>query len=39
MQLAQEILKSNYDLGFITVPANYDEKKLEDVVELKVKPF
>ena len=29
-QLAQEITKGNYDLGFITLPANYDEKALEN---------
>lgn len=38
-QLAQEIVKSNYDLGFITVPANYDEKKLEDALEHKITRF
>lgn len=38
-QLAQEIIKSNYDLGFITVPANYDEKKLEDALEQKITRF
>lgn len=29
-QLAQEITKGNYELGFITLPANYDEKALEN---------
>ena len=37
--LAQEILKSNYDLGFVSLPEKYDEEALEDVLELKVKPF
>ena len=31
--LAQEILKSNYDLGFISLPDKYDEDELEDVLE------
>ncbi len=39
IQLAQEIIKSNYDLGFITVPVNYDEKKLEDALEQKITRF
>ena len=39
IQLAQEILKSNYDLGFVTVPANYDEKALETAVEQNVTRF
>ena len=39
MQLAQEMVKSNYDLGFITVPANYDEKKLEDALEQNITRF
>ena len=34
--LAQEILKSNYDLGFVSLPEKYDEEALEDVLELKV---
>jgi len=38
-QIAQEILKSNYDLGFITVPTDYDEKKLEDALEQKITRF
>ena len=35
-QLAQEITKGNYDLGFITLPANYDEKALENALEQNI---
>ena len=38
-QLAQEITKGNYDLGFITLPANYDEKALENVLEQNITRF
>ena len=29
-ELLQELLKENYDLGFITLPKKYDETALED---------
>ena len=32
-KLAQELTKSNYDLGFITLPEGYDEKELETALE------
>ena len=32
-ELAKEILKSNYDLGFVSLPDGYDENALEDVLE------
>ena len=38
-QLAQEITKGNYDLGFITLPANYDEKALENALEQNITRF
>lgn len=38
-QLAQEITKSNYDLGFISLPHNYDEKALEDALEQNITRF
>ncbi len=38
-KLAQEILKSNYDLGFVTVPEEYDENDLEDVLEQRMTRF
>ncbi len=38
-RLAQEIIKSNYDLGFITLPADYDEKKLETAIEQNITRF
>ena len=38
-QLAQEIMKGNYDLGFITLPANYDEKALENALEQNITRF
>ena len=37
--LAQEILKSNYDLGFISLPEKYDEEALEDVLEQRMTRF
>lgn len=30
-KLAQEIVKDNYDLSFISLPRDYDEKRLEEV--------
>ena len=38
-ELAQEILKSNYDLGFISLPEKYDEDELEDVLEQHMTRF
>lgn len=38
-QLAQEITKSNYDLGFISLPENYDERALEDALEQNITRF
>lgn len=32
-QLALELTKGNYDLGFITLPEGYDEKELETALE------
>ena len=37
--LAQEILKSNYDLGFISLPEKYDEEALEGVLEQRMTRF
>jgi len=38
-KLAQEILKSNYDLGFVSLPEEYDEDALEDVLEQRMTRF
>ncbi len=38
-KLAQEILKSNYDLGFVSLPEEYDENALEDVLEQRMTRF
>ena len=38
-ELAQEILKSNYDLGFISLPDKYDEEALENVIEQHMTRF
>ena len=38
-ELAQEILKSNYDLGFVSLPKEYDEAALEDVLEQRMTRF
>ena len=38
-ELAQEILKSNYDLGFVGLPPKYDENALEDVLEQRMTRF
>lgn len=38
-KLAQEMLKSNYDLGFVTLPEGYDETALEDVIEKQMTRF
>ncbi len=37
--LAQELLKGNYDLGFISLPEGYDERELEDAIERKITQF
>ena len=37
--LAKEILKSNYDLGFVSLPDGYDEDALEDVLEQRMTRF
>lgn len=37
--LAQDILKSNYDLGFVSLPKEYDENALEDVLEQRMTRF
>ena len=37
--LAQEILKSNYDLGFVSLPGGYDEDALEDILEQRMTRF
>ena len=38
-KLAQEILKSNYDLGFVSLPKGYDEAALEDILEQRMTRF
>ena len=38
-ELAQEILKSNYDLGFVSLPEKYDEDAREDVLEQHMTRF
>ena len=38
-KLAQEILKSNYDLGFVSLPDGYDENALEDILEQRMTRF
>ena len=38
-ELAKEILKSNYDLGFVSLPDGYDENALEDVLEQHMTRF
>ncbi len=37
--LAQELLKDNYDLGFIVLPEKYDEEALEDAIEQRMTRF
>lgn len=37
--LAQELLKENYDLGFITLSERYDETALEDAIEKRMTRF
>jgi predicted nuclease of restriction endonuclease-like (RecB) superfamily len=38
-RLAQEITKDTYDLGFITLPEEYDETALEDALEQNITRF
>ena len=38
-RLAQGMLKGNYDLGFISLPADYDEAALEDAIEKRMTRF
>lgn len=38
-KLAQELLKGNYDLGFIDLPKEYDEEALEDAIERRMTRF
>ena len=38
-KLAQEITKDTYDLGFITLPADYDEFALESALEKNITRF
>ena len=38
-KLAKEILKGNYDLGFISLSAEYDEAALEDAIEKRMTRF
>ena len=37
--MAQELLKDNYDLGFIALPEKYDEEALEDAIEQRMTRF
>ncbi len=38
-KLAQELLKSNYNLGFVSLPEEYNENDLEDVLEQRMTRF
>ena len=38
-KLAQELLKENYDLGFVSLPEGYDEAALEDAIEQRMTRF
>lgn len=38
-KLAKEITKETYDLGFISLPPEYDEKDLEDALEQNITQF
>jgi predicted nuclease of restriction endonuclease-like (RecB) superfamily len=38
-KLAQELLKGNYDLGFIALPEEYDEDALETAIEQRMTRF
>ncbi len=37
--LAQELLKENYDFGFVILPEKYDETVLEDAIEQRMTRF
>ena len=37
--MAQELLKDNYDFGFIALPEKYDETALEDAIEQRMTRF
>lgn len=38
-RLAQELLKGNYDLGFVTLPEEYGEEALETAIEQRMTRF
>ena len=38
-KLAQEIVKDTYDFGFVSLPAGYDERELEDALEQNITRF
>lgn len=38
-KLAQELLKGNYDLSFVSLPSGYDETALEDAIEQRMTRF
>jgi len=38
-RIAREILKGNYDLGFVSLPKDYDEIALEDALEQRMTRF
>jgi len=38
-KLAQELLKGNYDLGFVSLPTGYDEVALENAIEQRMTRF
>lgn len=38
-KLAQELLKGNYDLGFVSLPTGYDETALEGAIEQRMTRF
>lgn len=38
-RLAQEIVKENYDLSFISLRQNFEEKDLEDALEINITQF
>ena len=38
-KLAQELFKGNYDLGFVSLPEEYDEEALETVIEQRMTRF
>lgn len=38
-KMAQDLLKDNYNLGFISLPKEYDEETLEDAIEQRMTRF